>query len=332
MRQPSDAIIAVTLNCNSRCVMCDIWKNHVEGEMKPEEYARLPASLREINITGGEPFLREDLPEILAVIRARVPVARLVVSTHGFMTERIRKMAPELKRVAPELALRISIDGLEKTHERIRGIARGFSKDMESLAALREAGFTDLGLAMTVMKDNVREIEDVYALTDRLGVDFSVTIATDSAIYFGDGKSAFRPEIGDELRRGFELLIARHYRSFRPRSVARAWFQKTLLDYAAGRGRALACDAGSGFFYLDSMANVYACHILPSKMGSLRQQSFEQIWNGQEAASQREALDGCEKCWMVCTAKSAMRRNLLRIGVAAAAGKLKAHVGLPVLG
>ena len=70
---PTDAIIAVTMNCNSRCVMCDIWKNEIEGEMAPGEYAKIPVSLKGINITGGEPFLREDLPEILSVMQSRCP-------------------------------------------------------------------------------------------------------------------------------------------------------------------------------------------------------------------------------------------------------------------
>lgn len=327
---PTDAIVAVTLNCNSRCVMCDIWQNKIDGEMAAGEYQKLPPTLREINITGGEPFLREDLPEILDVIRRRCGDVRLVVSTHGFMTERMRKLAPELKRVAPDLALRISIDGLEATHEEVRGIAGGFQKDMESLAVLKEAGFRDLGIAMTVMKRNVSEIRRVDELAENLGVDFSVTVATESDIYFGAGKGAFRPDDAEELRRGFEHVIRRHYRSFRPRAVGRAWFQKTLLGYAQGKGRALACDAGQGFFYLDSRANVYACHILPSRMGNLREQSWEVIWNGGEAARQRRELAGCEKCWMVCTAKSAMRQSLVRISLEAAADKAKAHLGLPI--
>jgi MoaA/NifB/PqqE/SkfB family radical SAM enzyme len=325
---PTDAIVAVTLNCNSRCVMCDIWKNEIEGEMAPSEYAGLPTSLKEINITGGEPFLREDLPEILSVIRSRCSGVRLIVSTHGFMTERIRKLAPELKRVAPDLALRISIDGLEATHESVRGIPGGFAKDMESLAILKEAGFEDLGIAMTVMESNVREICDVYELSRRLGVDFSITVATDSDVYFGEGKDSLRPDDGEDLQRGFEFLIRRHLRSFRPRSVARAWFEKSLLDYARGGGRALACDAGTGFFYLDSKANVYACHILSSKLGNLRESAFEDIWRGEQADHYRRELEGCDKCWMVCTAKSAMRRNLVQIGGQVAIDKIRAHLGV----
>jgi len=51
--RPIEAVIAVTLKCNARCVMCNIWKNKPIGEVKPEFYRKLPSSLKEINITGG---------------------------------------------------------------------------------------------------------------------------------------------------------------------------------------------------------------------------------------------------------------------------------------
>ena len=57
-RGPATAIIAVTLNCNARCTMCDIWKNQMKDELRPEEFAKVPSGLRDINLSGGEPFLR----------------------------------------------------------------------------------------------------------------------------------------------------------------------------------------------------------------------------------------------------------------------------------
>ena len=244
--------------------------------------ANVPANATDHLALGGTPGHRDCITLRISGRSSRrkgsPPVMlRLVIFTHGFMTDRIRKLAKELKRVAPDLALRISIDGLEATHEKVRGIPGGFQKDMESLQVLKEAGFQDLGIAMTVMEENVSEIRGVYALSQDLDVDFSITVATDSEVYFGADKGSLRPSDGEDLKRGFEYLIRRHFRSFRPRSVARAWFEKSLLDYTRGRGRAIACDAGNGFFYLDSKANVYACHILSSRIGNLREASFEAI-------------------------------------------------------
>ena len=65
---PEDLLLVLTYRCNSRCVMCGIWEGDQsgKGELTPEEYRRiLPDTLRDINLTGGEVFLRNDLPEVL---------------------------------------------------------------------------------------------------------------------------------------------------------------------------------------------------------------------------------------------------------------------------
>src|SRR5262245_64459831 len=115
--QPHNAIVAVTLNCNARCTMCDIWQNDMKDEIGPDVFDRLPASLRDINLSGGEPFLRRDLPEILAAIKSTNSKVRLVISTNGFQPARTKEMLPALRRADPKLAVRVSIDGLDGTHD-----------------------------------------------------------------------------------------------------------------------------------------------------------------------------------------------------------------------
>ena len=64
----TDAVLAVTYRCNARCKSCDVWKlpQGGEGELSPEEFELLPDTLRNINVSGGEPFMRPDLAEVVA--------------------------------------------------------------------------------------------------------------------------------------------------------------------------------------------------------------------------------------------------------------------------
>ncbi len=62
--KPVDAVIAVTYRCNARCAMCGIWKSQPGPDLPPEVYRKLPSSLRDVNLTGGEPFLRDDLAAV----------------------------------------------------------------------------------------------------------------------------------------------------------------------------------------------------------------------------------------------------------------------------
>ena len=119
--KPVDAVLAVTYRCNARCAMCGIWKTDPGPDLPPETFGKLPSSLRDINLTGGEPSLRDDLPEVHAAARAACPKARTIVSTNGLLTDRIvshvREMArTELEKVGAAAMERFEIDSLDIVH------------------------------------------------------------------------------------------------------------------------------------------------------------------------------------------------------------------------
>jgi MoaA/NifB/PqqE/SkfB family radical SAM enzyme len=323
---PTNAVLAVTLNCNARCVMCDIWKQRSADEMQPTEYLKLPTSLREINLTGGEPFLRQDLPEVVGAVRQACPRARLVISTNGLLPDRMQQMAPRLLRSGSALAVRVSIDGLGEAHDRVRGVPGSFARALRGLEGLKAAGVQDLGVSMTLLAENVTQVDQVYRLAEELGVELSVTLASDSPIYFGEGKASLRPQDGGELLLQLHRLAWNEYRHWQPKRWFRAWFERELARYALSGRRPLACDAGRGFFYLDPLGSVFCCHLLPHRLGSLREEDWKSLWHSPQAQRAREEVVGCQACWMVCTARTKMRRNLPRIGVQALVGKIEARL------
>ncbi|MHC4491247.1 MAG: radical SAM protein [Planctomycetota bacterium] len=323
---PTTAVVAVTLNCNARCVMCDIWQNRMTGEMRPDEYGALPGSLRDINISGGEPFLRGDLPEIVAVLRRACPRARLVISTNGFQPAKSQRLLREIVRVDPRVGLRVSIDGMGERHDEIRGVPGGFDHCLEVLAMARRLGVKDLGIGVTVMERNLDQLRSLYQLSLDHGLEFSVTIATDSEIYFGADQSRHRPTDAARMRRELEWLARREYRHAHPKRWFRAWFEKRLVRYALEGRRPFPCNAGRGFFYLDSLGTVYACHVRPLRMGNLRERSWRDVWHGPDAGRARADAHGCHDCWMVCTSKSEIWRRLPCIAAQVVKEKAQAHV------
>jgi MoaA/NifB/PqqE/SkfB family radical SAM enzyme len=180
---------------------------------------------------------------------------------------------------------------------------------------------------MTILKENVGEVTQVYQLAEALQVEFSVTIASDSPIFFGSGKSCLRPQNEAELIKQLQFLINSEYRRMHPKRWFRAWFERGLLRYALQGKRSLPCDAGQGFFYLDPYGSVYCCHILPYRLGSLREQKWPALWQTPQAQVARRQVEGCETCWMVCTARTQMSKSLLHIGPQILSDKLKAHIG-----
>ena len=112
---PTDASIILTYRCPMRCVMCNIWKNPTEKkeEIKAVDLKTLP-QLKFINLTGGEPFIREDLEEIVAECYKHT--SRIVISTSGWFEDRVVALAkkfPKNRWVIPQIETVISDDSID---------------------------------------------------------------------------------------------------------------------------------------------------------------------------------------------------------------------------
>lgn len=295
---PTHAIIAVTLNCNSRCVMCDIWKNKSHHELTPPDFLRLPSSLKDINITGGEPFLRPDLPEIIKNIKIAAPHARLVLNTNGFLPLVIKKQIPAILQIDPRFAVRLSLDGWQGTHQSLRRIPQAFHLVQESLTLLKKAGVKDLGLSFTIMEANYRELPAIYEFSRQQHLDLSLTLATDSPIYFGSQKQTLRPRDHQQITAIITQISRSRLRTLNFKNWYRAWFETKLAEYAQSNRRPIPCLAGQKLFYLDPQGNVYPCQLQSKPLGNLTKLPFAEIWNSHSSDFRR-----CHSCWMICSVK-----------------------------
>jgi len=104
---PTDVSIITTYRCQMRCKMCNIWKYPTDErkEITVKDLEKLP-SLKFANVTGGEPFQRRDLEELVALLFTKAK--RVVISTSGWHYEKIIKLAEKF----PEIGIRVSIEGL----------------------------------------------------------------------------------------------------------------------------------------------------------------------------------------------------------------------------
>ncbi|MCD4690704.1 radical SAM protein [bacterium] len=308
MNGPTDCVVAVTYRCNSRCVMCDIWKSDSdrERELVPEDYRWLPRSLKSINVSGGEPFLRDDLVDIVKVMRERCPRARIVISTNGLESERIESAMAQMSGVA----VRVSVDGIGAAHEAIRRVPGAYEKAMKTVRLLTALGVEDLGLAATATDSNIGEVTKVRDKARELGIRFVATAAHSSPIFFGD-HSVERPHTGESVREMAGIMKS-HLSSWNPMEWAKAYYVRGLVEYIRGRPRRLPCRAGTDFFFLDPWGGVYPCNIGGTLIGNIRDGSFREI-RRRAWQKVKESVDSCEvQCWMVCTVSAPMKRRPLK--------------------
>ncbi len=307
MMGPLGCVVAVTYRCDARCTMCDIWKQEVdrETELAASDYAWLPASLRSINVSGGEPFLRDDLVEIVSVMRRACPKARIVISTNGLAPSRIERMVGEMG----DVAVRVSVDAAGSLHDEIRGVDGAYERAIETALRLRAAGVSDLGLAATSTEGNPGELRGVKEVADGFGMEFAASAAHSSPIFFGEHESE-RPH-SDRAVAEIAGIMREWLRSPRPRDWAKAYYMRGLIDYVQGKPRRLACRAGLDLFFLDPKGFVYPCNISGTLMGNVRDGSFEDLRRATRTEVRRKVAECPHQCWMICTVSPPMWRRPL---------------------
>lgn len=299
-----EAAIVVTYRCNAKCHMCSTWQFPTDKaeEITPEDLRTLP-HLKFINITGGEPFLRDDIAEIVHALKPKAE--RIVVSTNGYFTERVVALA----KLYPDIGFRISLEGLPSANDDLRGIKDGFDHGLRTLLQLREIGCKDIGFGITVSDRNADDLVELAELADAMGVELATAVVHNS-FYFHKHDN----EISDVDRvvSNFEALARRQLASSHPKSWFRAWFNMGLANRVQGGERLLPCRMGSDMFFVDPFGEVRPCNgPLEVSMGSLKERTFDDIWDSDEARNIREQVASCKaNCWMIGSVAPAMKRDI----------------------
>jgi len=320
---PKEVCIILTYRCNAKCNMCNVWHNPTkpQEEITVKDIEKIPSGLRFINITGGEPFVRQDIAEIIEVLRSKT--RRIVISTNGFFTERIIKLCEKY----PDLGIRISIEGLQKANDAIRGIPDGFDRGLRTLLKLRRMGIKDIGFAMTVQDMNCKDLLPLYELSNALNYEFA-TATLHNSHYFHKWDN--RIENQDMVCEEFFKLIVELLKSRSIKKWFRAYFNYGLMNYIYGGKRFLKCEMGTESCFLDPSGDILACNGMDAKisMGNIKEKTFNEIWSSGHAEEVRNIVKTCDKqCWMVGSAVPAMYKHLYKPATWVLKNKLRVMLG-----
>jgi radical SAM protein with 4Fe4S-binding SPASM domain len=326
---PTDVSIITTYRCQMRCKMCDIWENPTDKkrEITAKELEILP-NFKFVNITGGEPFVRRDLEDIVDVMFKKSD--RIVISTSGWHTDRIIKMAKKY----PNIGIRVSIEGLSQKNDDLRGREGSFDRAMRLLLTLKEMGVKDIGYGCTVSNKNSEDMLWLYKLSRELGMEFA-TAAFHNSYYFHKDDNEITNK--DEVIGNFHKLIEELLKDNSPKSWYRAFFNLGLINYIRGKPRMLPCEAGTANFFIEPYGDVYPCNGLEDRywkesMGNIRDvSSFDELWFGEQAEKVRGLVRTCPKnCWMVGTAAPVMKKYIKHPTTWVVKNKVKSMLGKPI--
>ena len=298
--------VIVTYRCNAKCNMCNVWQNPTKPaeEITLDDIKKLP-EMAFTNITGGEPFIREDIPDIVRELYKKSD--RIVISTNGYFTDRIIALCKEF----PKVGIRISIEGMQQTNDAIRRIPDGFERGYDTLKTLVEMGHPDVGFGMTVQDSNCEDLVPLYELSDKMGMEFATATLHNSFYFHKDDN-----KVNDKYKvaQNFEKLINELLKSKSPKKWFRAYFNHGLINYIYGNKRLLPCDMSKNAFFIDPFCDVVPCNGMKEKavMGNLREQDWNTLWNSDQAQKVRECTKHCDRnCWMIGSVSPAMHKYIL---------------------
>lgn len=292
-------IVFINSICNLTCEHCFYWKNlNQRNDLTYEEFKDLSLELGDfenLNLSGGEPFIRKEFAEICELFIRNNHVKNIYVPTNGYFTDRTEKALRQVLK-NEELKLfvcELSLDGMPEYHNRFRGNERSFEKAMETYQMLAELQKEDPRLrihANTVaMNENMDEIG---RLTEYLYNNCQAMEHHNLAIIRGDRKN---PSLQGPQLEKYQALY---------RHVAEVWSTREksrlgatvepMLQWAKvktieSETQFIPCKAGilSGVVYANGDVSVCEQHF---PLGNLRQNSFFDIWESEEAERLRAQI------------------------------------------
>ena len=294
---------AVTWRCNARCIMCDTWQackdldNPAPGELSLDDWgvilkrdADFLAGLKKIGLTGGEPFLRKDLVELIRLFHQLLPSARISVVTNGLMTARTLKALERIREFLPELIFSVSLDGIGETHDKVRGIPGAFDKAMATMRGAKELGFI-VTSGMVISDLNYNQIDRVAEMLADIGVDFSCNLQERGANFHSEGEAGdLTPEQALTVEHSLDKFCHHYY-------------MDNVRRQLKGETRTLPCYSGFTSYFLQPDGKLCVCNLMGDPLGNLNEMSFRDIADSDTAWKRRKELENC-KCWSQCEVKN----------------------------
>lgn len=339
---PEELHLELTHRCNLKCVMCEHWEiehddpGSVARELTLPQLRKIVEGSRRLDrvktvvVTGGEPWLRTDFVEILAWLSGRFPDAAIVALTNFWNTGHVRRTLAELRaRGVRNLKLGSSLDGLEETHDRVRGQAGAFAGLVRTVAAVR-AEFPEypFGFTFTILPANADQVHRAYRfVVDELGSGFGAQWAVETAGIAPLGWTPERKELALCGVREIVLDLCRRNAAFErvrsPEAESGRWdalwsellYWRWLEEYGRAPRRFEffgRCTSGERHVMLDPEGALFFCPVNRARvLGDASRTPLDELWSGETARAEREyvASRRCH-CWLRCVSTPALDRLL----------------------
>ncbi len=292
--------------CNSRCQMCLIWKQKKDHELSPQELESILAdpffsNVRHIGVTGGEPTLRKDLPELFKVIcsrKAKVDGASIITNAiiEDVVKERVSTCAKVCREHNVGFGVMVSLDGLGEVHDTVRGRKNNFNSAINTINYFREQGIP-ASFGCTISNSNALYVDELldYAISEGLYGRFRIAEFI---------QRLYNDELSENIR-SFDDKTAYHLGLFFHR-LQHSGFEKVpahLKTYRSiqamlteGKPRQTGCPYHAQGVILTARGELLYCSPKSPILGNTLQTSPSKIYYSNLAKRREMIKKDCDNC------------------------------------
>jgi len=285
---PEEIIFFVTSRCNLRCRHCFNWKNLNRSDDLPlttiENLARSLPRLRNLSLSGGEPFLRKDLVEICQSFFNHCQLRHLEIPTNGTVPDKIVRRVEQILGLPsrPHVSISVSLDGLTSFHDTTRGMPGSFVKAIDCCKQLLDLktrhSCMDVNILTTVTRHNVDELISLagFVKKELPAIDNFYWGLLRGDLMHGSPDVPTVEQVECLDRMFLKLGITGRPRG-RVRFETRLYeLRRNALKY---KKQPVPCVAGSVIGVVYDNGDVAPCEML-SPVGNIRENSLPRIWHG----------------------------------------------------
>ncbi len=314
--RPTVLIYNCTWVCDARCTMCNNWKwgdrksDMTLAQLEPVMNHPFWGAVENLNISGGEPTTRNDLPEMVEMFHRHLPRLRKIgINTTGLTPHRAIPMLTRIVEFCAKqgtlISIRVSLDGIGDVHNQVRDVKRGFEKASQTIEAMQALAKThdnfQFGIASTIFATNMEDAENIlaWARTKGLDVVFNMLRFTDAMLHNKEleEKIGFR-EREEAFMRKFFLDRVQEESVLSGQSFMYLHYADMIAN---GYHRTMPCPFQSQGLLLNPNGDLHYCEN-SQKLGNVLDDAAETLYFKAESLEHRQHLKEkvCPTCLSPC--------------------------------
>ncbi|SHJ99400.1 Radical SAM superfamily enzyme, MoaA/NifB/PqqE/SkfB family [Reichenbachiella agariperforans] len=291
--------------CNSKCTMCNIWEQKLDFEITPIELTELLkdplfGEVTGVGITGGEPTMRDDLPELYKACCESLPkLGGMSIITNAIkdehVIEQIEKVNEVLSGYGKDFSVMVSLDGYGDVHDKHRGREGNFESALKVINHIRHNTNIPLAIGCTITKSNVYEVDALldWMIEEKLYGRFRV----------GEFITRlYNNELLDEIRNFNEdetYHLSCFFHRLRYDYETSPMFKRTydsIISVLNGGSRTIGCPYHEDGVVLDSKGQLLYCAPKSKELGSTLKVSARSIYDQNLDERSRIKSENCDTC------------------------------------